>query len=128
MCVKRVEQFSGLLRNRIQEIPIEDGLHHGQAGGTCNRMPKVRVTMLEKPRPLTNGLIDASGAKHCTDRLIARAQAFRYAQDIWSYVIGLAGKQVPSPAHAAHHFIQDQQYPVWCCQTNENSHQIAGAA
>ena len=98
-----------------QIVPHQHALH-GQRGGAGDRMADVRVPVLEESGSSGNRVDHATADQHGADRLIAPAQPFRDRHKIGRNALLLAGMQRPGAAHAAHHFVEDQQNAVRVAQ------------
>ena len=89
-----------------------DNLLHRQRGRTGDRMAEIRVSMLEKSAALPDGFDDARLRKHGANGLVTAAQAFGNGLNVRHHAFLRAGMQAACAAHAAHHFVQDEQDPV----------------
>ena len=116
MRAKPVAQGGGdlapLRLHPADQLVLKKRGHHRMRSGTGRRVSEIGVAMLKKPASRLDGTIDIAAAQHRADRLIPGAKPLGDGQDVGAHVIRLAGKQMPGPAHAAHHLVKDQQHAM----------------
>ena len=75
-------------------------------------MAGVGVTVLEKTRAVHHCVVDLRARQQRAYGLIAGAQALAYANEVGRHALLLTGIERAAAAHAAHYFVEDQQYTV----------------
>src|SRR4051794_5604605 len=91
-----------------QAVAPNDPLHR-KRGGAGERMTGISVAMLESAGTVGNGLEDPVLQQYRADRPIAAAQSLCNRENIRADAFLLAGMQGAGSAHAAHHFVEDEQ-------------------
>src|SRR5262249_27216765 len=84
-------------------------LERGRAG---ERMRQVRMAVLERARPLADGIDDLAARKHRADWLVAAAQSLGNRLDVGRDIFLLPSMRGSGAPHAAHDFVEDEQRAV----------------
>ncbi len=95
------------------EAVAPDHLLHRERRRAGHRMAEVGVAVLEEAAALRHGIDDLSLRQHRANRLVATAKALGNGHEVGHHALLLAGVQRARAAHAAHHFIEDQQHAIF---------------
>ncbi len=94
-----------------QIVAAHDPLHR-QRRRAGKRMTHVGVTVLERARAVGDGVENLLLHHEGADWRIAAAQPLRERHQIGAHPLLLAGMQRARAAHAAHHFVENEQHAV----------------
>ena len=100
------------LPHPVKQIFLADDLLHFKRCRAGHGMPHVSVTVLKRTRALPDRIDDARAGEHRSDRLVTAAKSLGDGLDIGRNALLLPGVHRAGAAHAAHHFIEDQQRAV----------------
>src|SRR2546421_9778405 len=85
---------------------------HRQSPGAGRGMAEIGRAVLEEAAALHDGLVYRPGDHQGADRLIAGAKALGDGDHVGNHALALEGPHRAAAAHAAHHFVEDQQDAV----------------
>ena len=113
MLAERATQlvFEALPRRRDlgEHATLAQSLLHCQSAGTGGGMSEVGGAVLEEPAAAGDGFVDRPRHDHRADRLISGAQPLGDRDDVGHDGFALEGPHRSAAAHAAHHFVEDEQ-------------------
>jgi hypothetical protein len=110
-CQRLREVFAA--RAHLGEQPlVADRVLHGERRGARERMTDVRVSMLEGAGAAFQCVADTFRNQSRADHAVSAAETLGDRHEIGHDAFLLAGVQRAGAAHAAHHFVQDQQDAV----------------
>lgn len=105
-------QAGALFAHARQQAVAADHVLHGERCRAGDRMAQIGVAVLEKAAALLHRFHDAPLRHHGADRLVAAAQALGDGDQVGRHAFLFDRVQRAGAAHAAHHFVGDQQHAV----------------
>src|SRR5712672_3969399 len=96
----------------FEQFLFADNPLHLERRGAGERMREIGMSVLESPRALPDGINDLSACEHRADRLVAAAKSLGDGLDIRRNTLLFPRVKRARAAHAAHHFVEDQQSAV----------------
>src|SRR5437773_9368416 len=103
--VQRAKEVRTSAANSIEQTFLLDDLLDGERGCRGDRMPDVRVSVLECAAAIAQRLHNPLMRQHRADRLIPTAEPLRDGDEIGHNALLLDSVERPGATHSAHHFI-----------------------
>ena len=111
-CAQFLRQCGAARPHLRQQVAFANGVLNRECRRAAQRVPGIGMAMLKETRPRDDGVVNFRARQHRANGLIARTQALADANNVRRNRLCFAGIKRSAAAHAAHHFIEDQEHAV----------------